>query len=181
MMQNQILHKGKLYLISSIAASILLSGCFGGEEKKQANADAVIKTPIEQPKVEEPKAQEPTNVAVTETTKEDVAQKTEDVKEEIKEVAATVEKEVQSTPITTPSLDGAKLYAKCASCHGANGEKVALNVSKIIKDLTKENFISSVKGYQDGTYGGKMKTLMAGQVKSLTDDEIKAIADFIVK
>ena len=175
MMQNQILKKGKLYLLSSITVSVLLSGCFGGEEKKQASAEAVVK-PVEQPKVEQP-----ASTAVTENVVKDVVEKVEVAKEEVKDVVATVEKEVQQTPVATPAIDGAKLYAKCASCHGANGEKVALNVSKIIKDLSKENFISAVKGYQSGTYGGSMKTLMTGQVKSLTEDEIKAIANYIIK
>lgn len=175
MMQNQILKKGKLYLLSSITVSVLLSGCFGGEEKKEASAEAVVK-PVEQPKVEQP-----ASTAVTENVVKDVVEKVEVAKEEVKDVVATVEKEVQQTPVATPAIDGAKLYAKCASCHGANGEKVALNVSKIIKDLSKENFISAVKGYQSGTYGGSMKTLMTGQVKSLTEDEIKAIANYIIK
>ena len=30
--------------------------------------------------------------------------------------------------------DGAAAYAKCVGCHGANGEKVAMGKSKIIKD-----------------------------------------------
>ncbi|MEJ5167568.1 MAG: c-type cytochrome [Arcobacteraceae bacterium] len=175
MMQNQILKKGKLYLLSSITVSVLLSGCFGGEEKKQASAEAVVK-PVEQPKVEQP-----ASTAVTESVAKEAVEKVEVAKEEVKDVVATVEKEVQQTPVATPAIDGAKLYAKCASCHGANGEKVALNVSKIIKDLSKENFISAVKGYQSGTYGGSMKTLMTGQVKSLTEDEIKAIANYIIK
>ncbi len=175
MMQNQILKKGKLYLLSSITASVLLSGCFGGEEKKEVSAEAVVK-PVEQPKVEQP-----ASTAVTESVAKEAVKKVEVAKEEVKDVVATVEKEVQQTPVATPEIDGAKLYAKCASCHGANGEKVALNVSKIIKDLSKENFISAVKGYQSGTYGGSMKTLMTGQVKSLTEDEIKAIANYIIK
>ena len=36
-------------------------------------------------------------------------------------------------------------------------KKVALGKSKIIKDMTKEDFIASMKGYQDGTYGGAKK------------------------
>jgi cytochrome c553 len=178
MMQSKILHRGKLYLISSIAASILLSGCFGGEEKKQTNAQATVQS-VEQPKVEE-KVQQPVTTAVTESVTKEVVEKIETIKEEVKDVAATLEKELPQTAVT-PTLDGAKLYAKCASCHGANGEKVALNVSKVIKDFSKENFISAVKGYQNGTYGGTMKTLMMGQVKSLTENEIKAIADYIIK
>ena len=179
MMQNKILKMGRFYLISSITASVLLSGCFGGEDKKQASAEVAVK-PVAQPKVEE-KVEQPTSVTVTDNVVKDAVEKVEAVKEEVKDITVSLEKEVKATLPTTPTIDGAKLYAKCASCHGTNGEKVALNVSKIIKDLSKDNFISAVKGYQSGTYGGTMKTLMTGQVKSLTEDEIKAIADYIIK
>jgi len=72
-------------------------------------------------------------------------------------------------------------YKKCVACHGANGEKVALGKSKIIKDMTKAEIESSLLGYQNGTYGGAMKALMAGQVKTLSGADIKAIANKIGK
>ncbi len=79
------------------------------------------------------------------------------------------------------SLFAADPYAKCVACHGANGEKVALGKSKIIKDMTKADFITAMKGYKDGTYGGPMKGLMKGQVAALSDAQIEAIADKIAK
>lgn len=72
-------------------------------------------------------------------------------------------------------------YAKCVACHGANGEKVALGKSKIIKDMTKAEFIAAMKGYKDGSYGGPMKGLMKGQVAGLSDADIEAIANQIAK
>lgn len=72
-------------------------------------------------------------------------------------------------------------YAKCVGCHGANGEKAALGKSKVIKDMSKADFITAMKGYKDGTYGGPMKALMKGQVASLSDATIEAIADKIAK
>ncbi|RXJ79147.1 c-type cytochrome [Arcobacter sp. F2176] len=72
-------------------------------------------------------------------------------------------------------------YAKCVACHGANGEKAALGKSKIMKDMTKAEIVSALKGYKDGTYGGPMKGLMKGQVASLSDADIQAIADKIGK
>jgi len=77
--------------------------------------------------------------------------------------------------------EGAELYKKCSSCHGANGEKVALGKSKIIKDMSKGDFILALKGYKDGTYGGAQKGLMKGQVANLTDVQMEAIASFIIK
>jgi len=72
-------------------------------------------------------------------------------------------------------------YQKCVGCHGANGEKVALGKSKVIKDMTKADFIAAMKGYKDGSYGGPMKGLMKGQAASLSDADIEAIANQIAK
>ncbi|MGB6329677.1 MAG: c-type cytochrome [Halarcobacter sp.] len=72
-------------------------------------------------------------------------------------------------------------YAKCVACHGANGEKVALGKSKVMKDMTKAEIMTSLKGYKDGTYGGPMKGVMIPQVKSLSDADIEAIANQIGK
>ena len=47
--------------------------------------------------------------------------------------------------------------------------------------MTKAEIVASLKGYQDGTYGGAMKGLMVGQVKGLDDASIQAIADQIGK
>lgn len=71
--------------------------------------------------------------------------------------------------------------AVCKGCHGANFEKKAMNVSKIVKDLTKEDIVKALKGYKDGTYGGAMKAVMAGQVAKFDDAAIEAIAAEIKK
>jgi cytochrome c len=76
------------------------------------------------------------------------------------------------------AADGAALYkSQCASCHGMNGEKKALNKSQIIKDFSKEQIVTALKGYKDGSYGGAMKTIMKGQVAKLSDADITAIAE----
>jgi len=82
---------------------------------------------------------------------------------------------------TQASADVQKKYQSCIACHGAEGEKKALNRSLIIKDMSKADFIASMKGYQDGSYGGPMKAMMTGQVKNLTDADIEALADYIIK
>ncbi len=77
------------------------------------------------------------------------------------------------------AADGAALYNKCAGCHGATGEKVALGKSKVIADMTEEELNTSMNGYNAGTYGGAMKGLMKGQVANLSKDDIKAISAHI--
>ncbi|MFA9238995.1 MAG: cytochrome c [Candidatus Paceibacteria bacterium] len=92
-----------------------------------------------------------------------------------------MKKIIIAASLLTACVAFANPYAKCAGCHGATGEKAALGKSKIIKDMPKAEFVAALKGYQDGTYGGAMKGLMAGQVKGLDDATIQAIADQIVK
>ena len=92
-----------------------------------------------------------------------------------------MKKIVLATTILAATFAFANPYAKCVACHGANGEKVALGKSKIIKDMPKAEFVAALKGYQDGTYGGAMKNLMVGQVKGLDETTIQALADQIAK
>ncbi|MCF6309243.1 MAG: c-type cytochrome [Sulfurimonas sp.] len=80
---------------------------------------------------------------------------------------------------TLLAADGAALYAKCAGCHGATGEKSALGKSKIIANMSAEEISSAINGYVSGSYGGAMKGLMKGQVSSLSKDGIKALSAHI--
>lgn len=66
--------------------------------------------------------------------------------------------------------------ASCVGCHGANFEKAALGKSKIVKDMSKADIITALKGYKDGTYGAAMKGVMKGQVAKLSDADIEAMA-----
>ena len=79
------------------------------------------------------------------------------------------------TAVTAVSLSAASVAA-CAGCHGAGFEKAALGKSQIIKGWDAAKVEASLKGYKDGTYGGPMKGVMAGQVKNLTDADIADIA-----
>ena len=80
--------------------------------------------------------------------------------------------------LLTPALFASNLAA-CKGCHGAQFEKVAMNVSKVVKDMSKEDIITALKGYRDGSYGASMKALMKGQVGSWDDAKIKAAAEQI--
>ena len=64
----------------------------------------------------------------------------------------------------------------CAGCHGANFEKKAMNVSKVVKDLPKDEIVKALKGYKAKTFGGAMKAIMQGQVAALSDEAIEEIA-----
>ena len=76
--------------------------------------------------------------------------------------------------------DGAASYAKCANCHGSNGEKVALGKSAAIAGQDIDKTIEQLNGYKAGTldiYG--MGNMMRGQVASMDDEAIKEVAEYI--
>ena len=121
----------------------------------------------------------PANSLATHT--ETSTQQTETVKSAEKS-AAPAQKIAQpgSSAKAGTAVSGYAIYEqKCASCHGHNAEKVALNNSKIIAGWESKRVIQSLKGYQDGTYGGTMKGIMKGQAGSLNAEQIKAVSDYI--
>jgi len=67
--------------------------------------------------------------------------------------------------------------AGCTGCHGKEFEKAAMGKAKVVKDMTKAEIETALKGYKDGSYGGAMKGIMKGQASKLSDDDIKAIAE----
>jgi cytochrome c553 len=78
------------------------------------------------------------------------------------------------------AADGKALFAKCAGCHGQNGEKAALGKSAVIKGTDAAAIEKDLKGYKAGTLNKHgMGALMKGQVASLSDEDIKAIAEYI--
>ncbi len=79
---------------------------------------------------------------------------------------------------TAASLSAASIAA-CAGCHGADFSKPALGKSQVVKGWDAAKIEASLKGYKDGTYGGPMKGVMAGQVKNLSEADIKDIASQI--
>jgi cytochrome c553 len=71
-------------------------------------------------------------------------------------------------------------YQTCAGCHGQTGGISALGgASKIIKNMSKEEIVSALTGYQNGTYGGSMAMIMKGQVAGLNEEQIKELATII--
>ena len=73
----------------------------------------------------------------------------------------------------------ASLFQKCAACHGSHAEKSALNQSAVIGEWEAKRIAAAIVGYQDGSYGGAMKTLMHNQVKDLSRAEIEALSEYI--
>ena len=78
------------------------------------------------------------------------------------------------------AADGAALFAKCAGCHGQKGEKSALGKSAIIQGEDAATTVKKLEGYKAGTLNAHgMGALMKGQVASMSDEDIKAVAEYI--
>ena len=67
----------------------------------------------------------------------------------------------------------------CKGCHGQNFTKSVQGKSKVVKEMNKQDIISALKGYKEGTYGSVMKSVMESQVKALSYSDIEALADLI--
>ncbi len=140
-------------------------------ESAQTPVAAEEKSPVEQ--------------KVTEAAKEVEEKATEiaqSVKEEAQEAASAVTAALPKDEKKESGVDAASLFkSKCAGCHGTKGEKHALGKSNVLAGQSKALLKQKIEGYKDGSYGGAMKQIMAGQVSSLSEEQIEALADYISK
>ncbi|WP_428738433.1 c-type cytochrome [Sulfurimonas sp.] len=165
-------------IVLSVILAMFLVAC-SNENKKTDEApakEAQTQTVVEEVKKEAVKVEEKTIEAVEEVVKEEKA-----VEEAITKTPEAPAAQEQKVAEVTASIDGAKLFAKCVACHGANGEKSALNKSQIIKGWSADKVLTALHGYKDGTYGSSMKGVMKSQISSLSEDELKALAQHISK
>ena len=91
---------------------------------------------------------------------------------------------IKQTIITIATLGLLSLTASaefdtigCVGCHGEKFEKAAMSKSKIVKDMTKDEIITALKGYKDGSYGGQMKGIMKGQALKMSEEDIATFAE----
>ena len=167
----------KITMLSVVAAAMLFVGC--GDKTKDAAADTTTKA-AEGTKEAASKtadaAKETADKAV-ETTKAAVSDAADTVKESA--VAATTAVATAAASAAT-SVAGAAAYAKCAGCHGVDGKTKALGKSPEIAGQSKEELVTKINGYKAGTLDAAgMGTLMKGQVASMSDTEIDAVAGYI--
>lgn len=115
--------------------------------------------------------------SAVESTKEAASKAVDATKESVAAAATTVAGAVSET---TDSAAGAAVFKKCAGCHGVDGKTKALGKSAVIAGEPKEDLIAKINEYKAGTRNvAGMGTLMKGQVASLSDEDIQAVAQYI--
>ncbi len=169
----------KEFLIALSISTLLLGGCVdsstGASAKADMEGEKAPKTEVkkEVPKAEEKKAEAPKKEEAKAPVTEE--KKAEEPKQEEAKAPVTEEKKAE------PKKEATVNTTACAGCHGANFEKKAMGVSKIVKDLPKDEIVKALKGYKAGTFGGSMKAIMKAQASALDDATIEAIANKIGK
>ena len=196
----------KITMLSIVAAAVLFTGC--GEKAKDSATDAAAKA-VESTKEAASHAVDATKEAAdkaVEAAKETTAKAVEATKDAAdKAVDATKEAAKTATEATVKAVDSAKegvaaatatataavaataknvagaaAYEKCKGCHGADGKTLALGKSPVIAGQSKEELVTKLNGYKAGTINvAGMGTLMKGQVASMDDAAIDAVAAYI--
>jgi len=183
----------KLTLLSLLVMSLLIIGC-GQDKSTETKTDAQSTKTSETVVEKATKAVE----AVKESASSAVAKGTEVAKEATKSVAEKATKAVEATKEAAKSAveKGAEMvknaktaiasaqapasYGKCAGCHGKDGKMKALGKSEIIAGQNKDDLIKKIKEYKAGTRNvAGMGGLMKGQVATLSDGDIEAIATYL--
>ena len=75
------------------------------------------------------------------------------------------------------AADGAAVYGKCKSCHGADGKNTAIS-GKSLAGQSADAIAKKLHDYQAGN-GGAKKGMMIPNAKSLSADDVKAVSAYI--
>lgn len=171
-------------VLSAVLAMFLMACSSENKKTEEVPAEAVktetVKVEVKAPEVvEKVTEKEPVVEAPVQKVVESV--KAEEAK--VVDVTPVKPAPVAQAPkeVTVSGIDGAKLFTKCVACHGANGEKSALNKSKIIQGWSVDQVLSALHGYKAGTYGSSMKGVMKSQISSFSEEELQALAQHISK
>ena len=167
----------KITLLSLVAASVILTGC--DDKAKEAAVDATSAV-TEAVKTTGTEVAEVAKEKVVEVVKETAAKATDAAAALKERAAATTEAAKETVAADAGSAEGKAAYAKCVSCHGANGSTKALGKSAVLAGQSAADLETALHGYKAGTRNvAGMGMLMKGQVASMDDAAIKAVAAYI--
>jgi len=192
-----------LTLLSLVAATLLFTAC--GEKTKEAASDAANKV-TEAVKADATSAVDATKKAAAnaaEAAKAKAAELAASAKDEADKMAAAAaekaaavsaaaaakateaadalkERAAAATAAVSATLTAPAAYAKCKGCHGADGKTKALGKSAVLAGQDKAALVTAINEYKAGTRNvAGMGMLMKGQVASMSDADIEAVADYL--
>ena len=88
-----------------------------------------------------------------------------------------------SAPAAAPAGDnpGASLYAAkgCAGCHGADGKTTVMPVYPKLAGQSATYLLNQMKDIKSGTRHNGQSAVMKGVIAGVSDEEMKAIADWL--
>ncbi len=98
----------------------------------------------------------------------------------MKKVMAFVALAVFSS-VPAMAADGAKLYAEktCSACHGKDGKKTLMPDYPKIAGQNKAYVLKQMMDIKSGARANGNSAAMKGVMVIVTDDEMKALADFV--
>lgn len=196
----------KFTLLSLIAASMLFTACGEKTDKAVEETPAVVEEAVkedtasalndakkalaEAAEATKAKAAEIAETAKVEAEKmaDSAAEKAAELKtsaqESISDATDTIkekaEKVSDAASEAIASISAPAAYAKCKGCHGADGKTVALGRSAVLAGQDKATLIASINEYKAGTRNlAGMGSLMKGQVISMSDADIEAVAEYL--
>ncbi|WP_321323780.1 c-type cytochrome [Thiomicrorhabdus sp.] len=180
-MKKRFNFKTTAFLSTALLSSALLLGGCSGDNDDATQAQA----PAEQQNTMAVKQPEPTAApkealqAEPAASNEETVAKVEENLDAIKEQVVTdkvedAKEEVAAVVAAAPS--GEKLYATCVGCHGAKAEG---GVGPRLNNQKPEDIVAKLKKYKSGEQMGPMTAMMAPMASGLSDDDMKAIADYV--
>ncbi|KIM09135.1 MAG: hypothetical protein KU28_00380 [Sulfurovum sp. PC08-66] len=89
--------------------------------------------------------------------------------------------DIDQTQAASTLATTANIYQKrCQPCHGTHGQLSALSKSDIINTWSATKIEQALLHYKHGKRDAKgMGSMMHGQAEQLSDEEIKALANYI--
>jgi cytochrome c len=167
------------YLVATLTALLLL-GCESSEQKSPEKSEAAPVPSIEKEAAEAPVTTEGSKPAEEAEAAQTPSEAVTAQEAEPTGLQKTIAPALPPQKKATSDANGKLLFMqKCASCHGQKAEKAALGKSQVIAGWEAARTEAALNGYKDGTYGGAMKGLMAGQVSILDAGQIKALSEYI--
>jgi len=156
------------------------------DSAKSAASDAVEATKAKAAK-EAADAKEAARAKVanaTQALKEKAVAATESVTGAVKERAERVidpsKEAMANRSLVMTDASQKEAFAKCAGCHGTDGKTKALGKSEILAGQSAADLATKLAAYKAGTRNvAGMGMLMKGQVSALSDEDIKAVAEYI--